>query len=130
MSAGQPAGNPRSSTMASRSLRNTSWKHNPLKGQPSFPSTIQDSRRATMNRTLLLGGRAIIIEALGQPLDQSFDRFFAAYFGNTPLPWEAFAATAMRYFDTTLGNWEAHNAYFNNFTIVWRTLLGSGRFIE
>ena len=81
-----------------------------------------------MNRTIILGGREIIISALGQPIDAAVDRLHAAYFGQLPLPWEEFETAAQAFFDTTPANWSAHDAYFNSFTVIWRTILNAGNF--
>src|SRR5262249_41934485 len=82
----------------------------------------------SMNRAIILGGREIIISALGQPIDAAFDRLHAAYFGQLPLPWEEFETAAQAFFDSTPANWSAHDAYFNNFTLIWRTILNAANF--
>jgi hypothetical protein len=61
-------------------------------------------------------------------MDQAFDRLHAAYFGNIPLPWQEFIAAALQYFDDNPSNAPAHDAYFNNFTVIWRSVMDSGRF--
>jgi hypothetical protein len=81
-----------------------------------------------MKRTIIIGGREIVIGALGQPIDSMFDRLHAAYFGQVPLPWEEFEAAALDFFNRTAANWGEHDAYFNNFTVSWRTLLDTGRY--
>lgn len=81
-----------------------------------------------MTRTLILGGREIVIEALRHPLDEAFDRLHAAYFGDTPLAWDEFEAVALQYFTNNAGSTAAHDAYFNNFTVIWRNLLDAGRY--
>jgi hypothetical protein len=74
-------------------------------------------------RTLIVGGREIVIGALGQPMDQAFDRLHAAYFGNAPLPWEEFVTAALQYFDTNAGAPTPQDAYFNAFTVIWQSVL-------
>jgi hypothetical protein len=81
-----------------------------------------------MKRSIIMGGREIVIDVLGQPIDAAFDRLHAAYFGQLPLPWEEFEAAALDFFDRTARNWNAHDDYFNNFTVIWRTLLDAGRY--
>lgn len=76
-----------------------------------------------MKRAITIGGREIIIGALGQPMDAAFDRLHAAYFGQLPLPWGEFEAAALDFFDRTPGTWSEHDAYFGNFTVIWRTIL-------
>ena len=80
-----------------------------------------------MLRTLIIGGREIGINALGQPMDRAFDRLHAAYFGNAPFPWEDFTAAALQYFDTNAGAPTAHDAYFSTFTVIWQSIIDSGR---
>ncbi|HWY20364.1 MAG TPA: hypothetical protein VNX26_04035 [Candidatus Acidoferrum sp.] len=60
-------------------------------------------------------------------MDQAFDRLHAAYFGNTPLPWEEFRAAALQYFDLNAGAAGAHDAYFNAFTVIWQSVMDTGR---
>ena len=79
-----------------------------------------------MKRTIIIGGREIVIGALGQPMDSMFDRLHAAYFGQVPLPWEEFEAAALDFFNRTAANWGEHDAYFNNFTVIWRLFLTRG----
>jgi hypothetical protein len=81
-----------------------------------------------MRRTIILGGREIVISALGQPIDIAFDGLHAAYLGQLPLPWEEFEKAAQAFFDSTPANWSAHDAYFNNFTVIWRNFLNAGNF--
>jgi hypothetical protein len=58
--------------------------------------------------------------------EHGFDRLHAAFLGNTPLPWEEFTAAALQYLDTNAGTSTAHDAYFANFTVVWRSIVGTG----
>jgi hypothetical protein len=81
-----------------------------------------------MKRIVIIGGREILIAALGQPMDREFDRLHAAYFGNTPLPWEEFVTAAIQYFDNNPTPFAAHDAYFNCFTVIWQTILETGRY--
>jgi hypothetical protein len=83
-----------------------------------------------MERVLILGGREIVIGALGQPIDRAFDRLHEAYLGNTSLAWDEFTSAALEYFDHNPNPPAAHDAFFNNFTIVWRFLADSGRLDE
>jgi hypothetical protein len=81
-----------------------------------------------MKRAIIIGGREIVIDALGEPLDAAFDRLHAAYFGQVPLPWEEFETAVLDFFDRTRANWSAHDAYFNNFTVIWRSVLDAARY--
>jgi hypothetical protein len=60
-------------------------------------------------------------------MDRAFDRLHAAYFGNAPLAWEEFKAAALQYLDLNAGTPSAHDAYFNAFTVIWQSVLDSGR---
>ena len=83
-----------------------------------------------MQRVLIIGGREIIIGALGQPMDRAFERLHEAYVGNSSLPWDEFTSAALQYFDSNPTTPAAHDAFFNNFTVVWRSLVDSGRLDE
>jgi hypothetical protein len=88
---------------------------------------VRSQQSTTLLRTLIIGGREINIGALGQPMDQAFDRLHAAHFGNALLPWEEFTAAALQYFDRNAGAATAQDAYFNAFTIIWQSILDAGR---
>jgi len=80
-----------------------------------------------MTHAFLLNGREIKLEALSPQLDATFEKLHAAYYGNTPMSWDELAAAASQFFDDNIGNWGAHDAYFNNFTVIWRDLLANDR---
>lgn len=61
-------------------------------------------------------------------MDQAFERLYAAYFGNVPLPWDEFTAAALQYFDNNVGASAAGDRYFCSFTTVWIPILNEGRF--
>ena len=63
-------------------------------------------------------------------MDQGFERLYAAYFGNAALPWEEFTAAALQYFDSNAGTATAADAYFNNFTVIWNSILERGGSLE
>ena len=83
-----------------------------------------------MQRTLIIGGREFSIAALGSPIDQAFERLHAAYFGNASFTWDEFATAAFRYFEDNPEVAAAHDSYFNNFTIIWNSLIGAGKLHE
>ena len=81
-----------------------------------------------MNRTLIIGARQIVIETLGQPMDQEFDQLHAAYYNNTPISSTTFEAATLQYFDQHQNDPAAHNRYFNCFTVIWQDMLAAGRY--
>ena len=83
-----------------------------------------------MQRILIIGEREIVIAALGQPMDHGFERLYAAYFGNAPLGWDELTVAALQYFDINTGVPGAADAYFNNFTPIWRSILETGGRLE
>ncbi|MDP2996961.1 MAG: hypothetical protein Q8N47_05690 [Bryobacterales bacterium] len=81
-----------------------------------------------MQRTIIIGGREITTEALGQPIDSAFDRLHEAYFGNLALPWQEFSDAALQFFDGNPTPSLAHDAYFNTFTVIWQNFLNQARY--
>jgi len=81
-----------------------------------------------MQRTIIIGGREITTEALGQPIDSAFDRLHEAYFGNLALPWQEFSDAALQFFDANPAPSLAHDAYFNTFTVIWQNFLNQARY--
>jgi hypothetical protein len=60
-------------------------------------------------------------------MDHAFDRLYASCFGNAPLRWEEFAAVALQYFDNNATVAAAHDDYFTNFTVIWGSIIDTGR---
>lgn len=81
-------------------------------------------------KRFIIGGRAIEIVALGKDIDKAFIALHAAYFGHQALDWAEFETTAAQFLDANPKPSDIHNAYFNNFTIIWRNFLSSGNFDE
>src|ERR1041385_7474982 len=65
---------------------------------------------------------------LGDPLDSAFIALYTAYYDRQTLDWDAFVAAAHQFFDTNPESSAAHDAYFNNFTIIWKQCLNAGQF--
>jgi hypothetical protein len=70
------------------------------------------------DRILVIGGREINLNMLGQPLDEAFDQLHAAYLSNGQLSWNSFVTAALQFFDNNPASPGAHDAYFNNFTVL------------
>ncbi len=72
----------------------------------------------------IIGGQTIHLESLYPPLDDLFVQLHAAYLGGQPLKWASFhdapSAFSGKYPDPKSG---AHDNYFNNFTVIWRSYL-------
>lgn len=81
-----------------------------------------------MQRAHVIAGQQVILSVLGAPLEPLFEQFYAAYFGQRPLPWEELDAAARDYFDQHPTSAVAHDDYFNNFISVWRLILSVGAF--
>jgi hypothetical protein len=81
-------------------------------------------------KQFIIGGRTIDIFSLTQPLDQAFISLHAAYFGSQAMDWADFEAAALLFFDANPKPSNLHNAYFDNFTIIWNAFLASGNFDE
>lgn len=48
--------------------------------------------------------------------------------GSYRFSWEEFETAALDFFNRTTSKWTAHDSYFNNFTVIWRSLLDAGRY--
>ena len=77
-------------------------------------------------------GRSYEIRALDPQLDELFPRLHAAYLGAIAFPWNEMHEAARTYLSRvgSAPDPDQHNAYFENFTIVWRYLLAAGSFDE
>ena len=63
-------------------------------------------------------------------MDHAFEQLYAAYFGNAALSWDEFTAVALQYFDDNAGAPAASDAYFTNFTAIWKSILERGGSLE
>ena len=79
----------------------------------------------------IIGGRTIEINSLLPGLDQSFISLHSAYFAQGTINWADFESNAMAFFDAVPGPSLASNdAYFNNFTVIWKAFLTAANFDE
>jgi hypothetical protein len=78
----------------------------------------------------VLSGHTYEINSLDPSVDVLFMQLHAAYFGPNPIPWDQFNAVATKFLLGTSPRSGPHDAYFNNFTIVWNYLLSTGRIDE
>ena len=81
-----------------------------------------------MKRTLLITEHCIELAGMGQPLDGVFDSLYEAYYRSRALPWPQLSAAAQKYFDADPTSSTAHNAYFENFSIIWGELFDARRY--
>jgi len=77
-----------------------------------------------------IGLKEFIIQDLGNGLNQEFVQLHEHFLIKRPFNYLKLEKAAHSYFDSHIGEWNAHDAFFNNFTIIWRLLLELGRFIE
>lgn len=68
------------------------------------------------------------IQDVGGFLNQEFVHLHEHFLTKQPFDYLQFEKAAHSYFDSNIGVWDAHDAFFNNFTIIWRWLLELGRF--
>ena len=78
----------------------------------------------------VMGGRVFILEELDTAMNAAFLDLHRAYFSEYPLDWRNFEAAALEFFDGAGASSSAQDAFFNNFTVIWRSLLNSGRLDE
>ena len=78
----------------------------------------------------IIGGRTIDINSLTPGLDAAFISLHAAYFGHGTLNWDDFEAQTTAFLDANPSPSSAHDAYFNNFTVIWNAYLASRSYQE
>lgn len=76
----------------------------------------------------IIRGRPISLNALSPQLDDLFEELHAAHFGGPPIALDDLATAAGAYFSVHLNDWASHDAYFNNFTIIWQELLKNEKY--
>lgn len=75
-----------------------------------------------------IGEKIFQIEDLGESVNSQFLRLHERYFSGRDFDRTKFRKEALDFFDHSDGNYHAHDAFFNNFTIIWQSLLNQGRF--
>jgi hypothetical protein len=76
----------------------------------------------------LINGQAISIEDLSPTMNEAFLNLHAAYLtGSCVYDWADFEQASFNFFDNIRGNSTEQDNFFNNFTVIWRSLLNSGR---
>lgn len=74
----------------------------------------------------IISGNLIEISNLTQKLDDEFVSLHEAFFGQGSVNWDRFESHAIDFFNEHQDPTQAaHDNYFNNFTVVWRHLLGA-----
>lgn len=75
-----------------------------------------------------MGGTEYTIQHVGGFLNQEFVYLHKHFLHNQPFDRLQFEKAAHTYFDSHLRDWAAHDAFFNNFTIIWLRRLEQGHF--
>ena len=75
-------------------------------------------------------GKPFEIKDLGPSLNEQFVLLYESWLRGTTFDKEKFVTEALSYFDARVGDWAAHNHYFESFTPIWRRLLGTGLFAQ
>lgn len=77
-----------------------------------------------------IGDNEFKIRDLGPTLNEQFVLLYEGWLRGTTFDKEKFVDEALSYFDAHVDDWPAHNHYFENFTLIWRRLLGTGLFAQ
>jgi len=77
-------------------------------------------------RKIIIGGRVIELESLGDKIDVAFVQLHEAYFGHAALVWNRFESEVLEFLDANPKSPMLHDSYFSNFTIIWNSLSASG----
>ena len=75
-----------------------------------------------------IGEKIFQIEDLGESVNSQFLRLHESHFSGRDFDRTKFRKEALDFFDHSDGNYHAHDAFFNNFTIIWRSFLNQRRF--
>ena len=67
-----------------------------------------------------IGEKIFQIEDLGESVNSQFLRLHESHFSGRDFDRTKFRKEALDFFDHSDGNYHAHDAFFNNFTIIWR----------
>ncbi|MEM3812111.1 MAG: hypothetical protein QXX98_03965 [Thermoplasmata archaeon] len=82
-----------------------------------------------MNKFIFMIGRQIFqIENLSDPINFQFMKLHESHFLGNAFDIDKFRTEALNFFDQNNNNYNAHDGFFNNFTIIWRSFLNQGRF--
>lgn len=68
------------------------------------------------------------IEDLGESMNSQFLRLHESHFSGRGFDFTKFGSEALNFFEQNDGSYQAHDGFFNNFTIIWQYFLNQGRF--
>lgn len=74
------------------------------------------------------GERRFLIEDLGELMNSQFLRLYDSRFSGRDFDLAGFTSAAVGFFDQNDSNQDAHDGFFNNFTVIWTAFLKQGRF--
>lgn len=81
-----------------------------------------------MRRLVTAGDMQFELNALGQPLDEVFDRLYDGWLRGEPLTWEGLDGAAKDFFSKNAGASSAHDAFFSNCTPIGSLLCNSAQY--
>jgi hypothetical protein len=81
-----------------------------------------------MKRMINAGGKQFELNALGQPLDEVFDRLYDKWFSDGTLTWDGLDSAAKEFFSKNPSDSSAHDAFFGNCTIIWSYFCNSAQY--
>ena len=75
----------------------------------------------------VMAGMVFSINSLEPDIDKAFFDLHEAFSSNRAYNLADFEKATLAFFDNTVSDASAHDRYFNNFTLIWRSLLNSNR---
>jgi hypothetical protein len=74
-----------------------------------------------------IGEQIFNLADLGKDMNGQFLKLYASHYSAQVLDLDNFKREAQSFFDHNKRNFDLHDSFFNNFTIIWRTFLNQGR---
>jgi len=75
-----------------------------------------------------IGEQMFQIEDLGEPMNSQFLRLYESHVSIHGFDLNKFRNEALNFFDQNESNYQVHDGFFNNFTIIWQFFLNQKRF--
>jgi hypothetical protein len=77
---------------------------------------------------LIVAGNTLQLQSLDAGMDVAFTKLHSAWLSSSATDAQEFNDAALLFFANHIGNWAAHDAHFNNFTIIWNKYRSANQF--
>jgi len=79
---------------------------------------------------LIISGKRYQLDCLDSNLDERFKDLYSAWLGSGSINYDVFTKSAKLFLNLNTTNWDKHDKYFENYTLIWHKLMSEGKYVE